>query len=118
MPRSKGIPGLSEAQAEAIDAVHFVACQHEIQPTMEKGDLRFVNNMGLLHRREAFEDEGDDHRHLIRLWLNNPRKCWKLPAPLRLAWARVFEDDERMSRWDIDPFDRTGKVLRAPSSCD
>lgn len=96
-PRTKGIPGLSEAQAEALDALHFIAEKHEILPAMEKGDMRFFNNMGILHQREAFENDEACERHLIRIWLNNEAKCWKLPMPLNLAWARVFEDDERVT---------------------
>ena len=117
-PRTKGIPGLTEAQAEALDALHFVAEKHEIRPTMEKGDMRFFNNMGILHRREAFKNGSESERHLIRLWLNNEEKCWKLPAPLRLAWARVFEDDERGTFWDIEPPRKNGMVLRVAGSCD
>ena len=94
-PRTKGIPGLSEAQAEALDALHFIAEKHEISPAIEKGDMRFFNNMGILHRREALENDEACERHLIRIRLNNEAKCWKLPMPLNLAWARVFEDDER-----------------------
>jgi hypothetical protein len=117
-PRTKGIPGLTEAQAEALDALHFVAEKHEIRPTMEKGDMRLFNNMGILHRREAFKNDSESERHLIRLWLNNEEKCWKLPAPLRLAWARVFEDDERGAFWDIEPPRKNGMVLRVAGSCD
>lgn len=127
-PRTEGIPGLTEAQAEALDAVHFIAQKHEIKPRMERGDLRFVNNMALLHRREAFENpKGEDvskGRHLVRLWLHNDEgMCWGLPGPLRLAWARVFEDDENTERrehWDLAPVRNpaTGRVLRVGGSCD
>ncbi|KAK1753878.1 putative taurine catabolism dioxygenase TauD [Echria macrotheca] len=126
-PRTPGIPGLTEAQAEALDAVHFAAAKHEIKPRMERGDLRFVNNMALLHRREAFANpKGQDAakgRHLVRLWLHNDEGvCWALPAPLRLAWARVFEDDggEREEHWDLAPVRNpaTGRVLRVGGSCD
>ncbi|PVH87640.1 Clavaminate synthase-like protein [Cadophora sp. DSE1049] len=119
-PRTEGIPGLTEAQAEALDALHFIAQKYEIRPSMEKGDMRFVNNLGILHRREAFENDGDRSRHLIRLWLNNESLNWKLPSTLRLAWARVFEDDdgERGPFWDIVPPRKDGKVLRVAGSCD
>ncbi|KAK5654756.1 hypothetical protein OQA88_7081 [Cercophora sp. LCS_1] len=125
-PRTAGIPGLTEAQAEALDAVHFAAKKLEIKPRMQRGDLRFVNNMALLHRREAFENpKGLDAargRHLVRLWLHNEDMCWKLPEPLRLAWARVFEDDdeERKEHWDLAPVRNpaNGRVLRVGGSCD
>ena len=118
VPRSDGIPGLTEAQAEALDALHVIAEKHEIRPTMEKGDMRFFNNMGILHRREAFENDENSERHLIRLWLNNEDKCWRLPEALRLAWARIFEDEDREAFWDIVPPRANGRVLRVAGSYD
>lgn len=85
---------------------------------MVKGDLRFVNNMGVLHRREAFENSAVTSRHVVRLWINNEMMCWKLPLDLRLAWARVFEDDGREEHWDIVPPRKDGKVLRVAGTCD
>lgn len=73
--------------------------------TTMKGDMRFINNIGLLHGREAFFDDNHERseRHLLQLWLQNDRKTWDLPPALTLAWARVFDDDERESRWDMEP---------------
>ncbi|KKK23872.1 hypothetical protein AOCH_002911 [Aspergillus ochraceoroseus] len=116
--RSPGIPGLTEAQAEALDMVHFVARKHEIKPRIERGDLRFINNMAVLHRREAFENSVNNARHLIRIWLNNEQMCWKLPRHLQLSWARIFDDDEREEHWDIEPPRKDGKILRVAGSCD
>ncbi|KAK4033687.1 bfedabf7-3ea8-4d81-ab25-88f44eff35b9 [Parachaetomium inaequale] len=124
--RTPGIPGLTEAQADAIDAVHFIARKHEFKPAMARGDLRFINNMGVLHRREAFTNGGPDGagagagaaRHLVRVWLNNPSMCWQLPRPLRIAWARIFDDAEREEHWDIEPPRLNGKLLHVAGSCD
>lgn len=117
--RTAGIPGLTEAQAEAIDAVHFIARKHEFKPRMQRGDLRFINNMAVLHRREAFTNGTGAMRHLVRLWLNNKKRCWDLPRPLRIAWARIFEDDDRGEHWDIEPpRSLEGKILRIAGSCD
>ncbi|KAK0732899.1 hypothetical protein B0T26DRAFT_294 [Lasiosphaeria miniovina] len=122
-PRSAGVPGLTEAQAEALDAVHFIARKHEIKPRMERGDIRFINNMALLHRREAFENHpGSSARHLVRIWLHNDEgACWALPTPLRLAWARIFDDDEgRDEHWDVEPIRNpdNGRIMRVGGSCD
>ena len=118
-PRSKNIPGLTEVQAEALDVVHFIAKKHELKTRQVKGDIRFVNNMAIMHRREAYADEGPHNRHLIRLWLNNELMCWKLPQPLRIAWARVFDDEERGSHWELEPVrDKYGFVSRQSGSCD
>ena len=119
--RSSNIPGLTEAQAEALDAVHFLGQKHQMRLSMKKGDIRLINNMGLLHGREAFLDEdgsAKSQRHLIRLWLHNSKMMWKLPGQLQLAWARVFDDEERSRRWDIEPRMVDGIKLRSSSPCD
>lgn len=89
---------------------------------MVKGDVRFINNMGLLHRREAFEDAENDAngtRHLIRVWLDNEAMCWNLPRDLRVAWARVFEDSDRSESWDHEPPRyANGVLIRVAGSCD
>lgn len=119
-PRSPNIPNVSEAQMEALDAMHFAARRIELRTLMQKGDIRLINHMAVLHRREAFEDgdSKEEIRHLIRVWLHNELMCWKLPAPLRLAWARVFEDYEREEHWDLKPVYKDGVVLRVAGSCD
>jgi len=116
-PRTPGVPGLTEEQAEALDAIQFIAQKHRLGMSLKKGDLRFINNMSMIHSREAFEDDEENHRHLLRLWLSNRDKKWELDPELELAWARVFEDQERDTRWDADPVWLNGKIIRA-ESCD
>lgn len=106
-PRSPNIPNLTEAQAEALDAVHFIAIKNQKKLSMEEGDMRFINNMGLLHGRDAFFDHDGSKlskRHLLRLWLHNEDKMWKLPSALQIAWDRVFADNERVGRWDVERY--------------
>jgi len=117
-PRTTGLPGLTEAQAEAIDAIHYIAKKHEITTSMEKGDMRFINNMGIIHSRERFVDTDDAKRHLIRIWINNEKLNWKLPRVLKLAWERVFEDDERPPVFNFSPLTKNDIKLRIASSCD
>lgn len=120
-PRSRNIPGLNEAQAEALDAVHFIGLKHQKRLSTKKGDIRFINNMALLHGREAFSDGDRDaksQRRLIRLWLHNSKMVWQLPTQLQLAWARAFEDEKRGRRWDVEPRTVNGVKVRASSPCD
>lgn len=100
-PRTKLIPRLTEAQAEALDAVHYVAKNIQLKVSMECGDLRLISNLGLLHGREAYSDDTGEQskRHLIRAWLHNEEMMWKLPPPLQLVWDRTFKDDSRPRRW-------------------
>lgn len=102
-PRSAGIPNLTEAQAEALDTVHFIAQSHQLITTIEAGDIRFFNNLGLLHCREPYEDKEGQRRHLVRLWLRDETGEWPLPPSLKLSWARVFQNDGRQERWEIEP---------------
>lgn len=112
-PRTKSIPGLSEIQAEALDTLHFLAQKHQVKFEVREGDMRFINNFAFLHGRSAYSDEENStvtgqpadeemrsRRHLMRLWLHNPRKAWSLPPALKLIWARTFDDADRLRRWD------------------
>ncbi|RSL53519.1 hypothetical protein CEP51_014880 [Fusarium floridanum] len=113
-PRTPGIPGLTEAQAEAIDALHAIGRRHELKQSMEKGDLRFINNLAIMHRRDPYGDTTRDHRHLLRLWLHSDSQCWKLPLDLQLAWERVFNDDERKEEWHLVQYSPTGEQHVVP----
>ena len=91
-PRTKGLPVLTEAQAEALDAVHFLAEKHQLKMAMAPGDLRFFNNLAILHRRDGFEDSESDKRHMMRVWLWNEELTWSLPPALQLATDRCFAE--------------------------
>lgn len=111
--RTPGVPKLNEAQAEALDAVHSAAREHYLKFAMQEGDVRFVSNLGLLHGREGFRDNDNDEsrRHVIRLWLRNRELTLKLPPALELAWARIFDDPERLREWIVQPYkDENGVV--------
>lgn len=56
LPRSKEIPPITEAQAEALDAVHFLAERFAIGLDFRKGDVQYINNMSIFHARDAFTD--------------------------------------------------------------
>ncbi|KAI0407889.1 Clavaminate synthase-like protein [Xylaria palmicola] len=111
-PRSPNIPPLSEAQAEALDAIHFTAAANCVSHTPEAGDMVFVNNFAILHSRSTFQDTSEAKRYILRLWLNNPETGWDVPPGLRLAWDRIFADvGEIQNYWDIDPYDALDSPL-------
>lgn len=56
LPRSTDILPITEAQAEALDAVHFTAEKHAVSLEFREGDIQYVNNLGILHAREAFRN--------------------------------------------------------------
>lgn len=57
--RNPNIPPITEAQAEALDAVHFLAEKYSLGLNFQKGDIQYINSMGLLHARDAFRDDTD-----------------------------------------------------------
>lgn len=56
-PRSPDIPPITEAQAEALDALHFIAEEHRAALDFQKGDIQYVNNLSIFHARNWFRDE-------------------------------------------------------------
>jgi hypothetical protein len=54
--RTPHIPPITEAQAEALDAVHFLAEKYSLGLNFQKGDIQYINSLGLLHARDAFKD--------------------------------------------------------------
>lgn len=59
LPRSSELPPITEAQAEALDALHFLGERFSVSTNFEKGDIQYVNNVAIFHARDAFTDEGD-----------------------------------------------------------
>lgn len=56
LPRSEGIPPITEAQAEALDALHFLAERFSLTLDFQRGDIQFVNNLSIFHARDGFID--------------------------------------------------------------
>jgi hypothetical protein len=114
LARSNAIPPISEAMAEALDAVHFTASSVGLRQEFRVGDVQFVNNLAVLHAREGYVDGPGrrcvslsspafstgaswltlvaNRRHLIRLWLRDPERAWETPEGVRERWARVYDD--------------------------
>jgi hypothetical protein len=79
---------------EALDAVQGLAARFARHLAMQPGDLTFVNNMTVLHAREAFSDEPPGRvRYLVRLWLKNAELALSLPPELEVGNRRVFGED-------------------------
>lgn len=72
--RGAHVPPLSPAQLEAMAVLDQLNSDPRFSVTMNlrPGDMQFLNNHIVLHRRTAYEDypEPERRRDLIRLWLN------------------------------------------------
>jgi hypothetical protein len=56
VPISQDIPPITEAQAEALDALHFKGLEKSVTVKFEPGDFQFLNNLNLLNSRTGFRD--------------------------------------------------------------
>lgn len=56
LPRSKDIPPITEAQAEALDALHFTAERYNLGLNFQRGDIQYINNLSIFHARDGFKD--------------------------------------------------------------
>ncbi|RMZ87064.1 hypothetical protein DV736_g5712, partial [Chaetothyriales sp. CBS 134916] len=91
LPRSASIPPISEAQAEALDTLHFLGERFNIELNFQKGDIQYVNNLAVFHARDGFTNTKEKQRHLLRLWLRDPEFAWETPAPLQTRWTQLFD---------------------------
>ncbi|KAJ5612642.1 hypothetical protein N7510_005836 [Penicillium lagena] len=103
-PRSTDIPPITEAQAEALDALHFLAEKHSASLGFQKGDVQYINNLSIFHARNGFRDEPGKERYLLRLWLRDPENAWATPEPLQHRWDTVYKDvTEEEQSFPLEP---------------
>lgn len=59
LPRSHNIPPITEAQAEALDTLHFLGEKFSVNTYFQKGDIQYVNNLALFHARDGFTNTAE-----------------------------------------------------------
>jgi hypothetical protein len=113
---------MSELQAEALDAVYFLAKQHALEVRLRKGDMLLFNNFAMFHARSGFADDEEKglKRHMLRLWLRNEQRMWKTPRELeRISWECYGEHKWRkeLRVWDIERSPPELRVEHRRASC-
>lgn len=68
---------LSDHEIAVLDYLDSVCHRTGMALAMEFqcGDMQFVNNSVILHSRTEYRDGESHRRHLVRLWLENPRNA-------------------------------------------
>ncbi|OAA65585.1 TfdA family oxidoreductase [Niveomyces insectorum RCEF 264] len=103
-PRSSHIPPITEPQAEALDALHFLAEKYRVTLDFKKGDVQYINNLSIFHARDGFVDEPGKERHLLRLWLRDPELAWDTPPALQPRWDELYKDiTEEEQVFNLEP---------------
>ncbi|UNI14893.1 hypothetical protein JDV02_001473 [Purpureocillium takamizusanense] len=102
--RSERLPKLSSSQMEALNAIEDIARATELEIATQAGDMHFINNLAVLHRREGFVDgqAPTERRHLVRMRLRDDDLGWAIPADLALEWTKTFEPG-RARTWHLQP---------------
>ncbi|KAF8890084.1 hypothetical protein BD779DRAFT_1610872 [Infundibulicybe gibba] len=103
LPRSAEIPPITEAQAEALDALHFLGEKFSLGLNFQKGDIQYINNLGIFHARDGFKDSEEQARHLLRLWLRNEELAWETPQALKPLWEKTFGALPDEQTFALDP---------------
>lgn len=102
--RAHNIPDLTEAQAEALNIVLLTARKCRLRIDSHPGDLRFINNLSILHARQAYRDGLRSSRHLVRLYLRNDEYGWDIPPALQSTWDSVYAADPSVDElYPIEP---------------
>jgi hypothetical protein len=114
LPRSPHIPPITEAQAEALDTLHFLAEKYAVKLDFQKGDVQFANNLSIFHARQGFTDEGGEEgkkRHLVRLWLRDEELRWDIPQELQGRFDKVYKGvSEEESIFPLEPYIRSASL--------
>lgn len=103
-PRPDHLPSLSSRQVMALNAVEKVARATELEIVTKAGDIHFINNLAILHRREGFVNgaSANERRHLVRMRVRDDELGWAIPEDLRDEWSEAFET-KKSKVWHLEP---------------
>ena len=59
LPRTSKIPPITEANAEALDTLHFLGEKYNVGLDFRAGDIQYVNNLAVFHARDGFTDTSE-----------------------------------------------------------
>ncbi|KAF2279313.1 Clavaminate synthase-like protein [Westerdykella ornata] len=107
--RPSSLPPLSNAQVEAIDALHAAGQAVSQRIPSRSGDMIFFNNLRMMHARDAFVDgdaeENETSRYLLRLILHDerPDARWEIPPALKPTWDELYAHADEDEVFAIHP---------------
>jgi hypothetical protein len=103
--RNLALPPATDAQIEAMDTVQYLLRRNGVALPWHKGDMVFLNDMAIMHAREAFKEGGDLQRHLLKFYLRDPKQNWPIPATARQHWDAIYgpntTDGRREEEWSV-----------------
>ncbi|KAG5949715.1 hypothetical protein E4U53_005780 [Claviceps sorghi] len=117
-PRPDTLPKLTNIQLEALDAVEAIAKATQLEIKTQAGDIHFINNLAVLHRREGFVDGtlSTEKRHLVRMRLRDEAMGWSIPQELQHEWTQAFSNAALARVWHVEPMPDGYFPLRSQSN--
>lgn len=88
IPRDETYPLITAEERDALGAFNAVAYKYTLSTDLQKGDIEYVNNLINQHCRKGFVENGEQRRHLARLWLRNSKYTFLLALPLEIVDKR------------------------------
>ena len=85
------VPELTEKQRFALSVIEDTARKNEVGVTLQKGDMLFINNWAILHRRAAYLDSATNARHLVKMWSRNTWLSWNIPQEVDTLWTGAYK---------------------------
>ncbi|KUJ24599.1 taurine catabolism dioxygenase TauD [Mollisia scopiformis] len=106
LPRPDHLPSLSAAQHHALRVLEKTAQKFSHKLDRQDGDIQFVNNLSIMHARAAYEGDELSSRHLLRMFLRDPKNAWHCSGKHREAFDKVFSPDRQQEFVvkDLDPW--------------
>lgn len=103
-PRPSHLPSLTGRQIEALDAIEAIAQATQLEIQTQAGDMHFINNLAILHRREGFVngEAPAEKRHLVRMRLRSSKHGWSIPEDLKPEWEEAF-NNKGVRHWHLEP---------------
>ncbi|KAH8675647.1 hypothetical protein BX600DRAFT_432209 [Xylariales sp. PMI_506] len=112
-PRPDHLPKVTDKQLEALNLVESIAHAGELEIQTQPGDMHFINNLAVLHRRNSYVNGAGEHgkRHLVRMRLRSSHLGWTIPVDLKKEWDDAFEGQSPKT-WHIEPMPGDAFPLR------
>lgn len=94
---------MTAEQCDALVVLQQAARKHQLRLHSRPGDIILINNLSMLHGREAYDDGKYTSRHLVRLWLRNRALAWSIPPQMKAPWDAVFGERAKAVRDRLYP---------------
>ncbi|KAF2464862.1 Clavaminate synthase-like protein [Lindgomyces ingoldianus] len=109
IPRSSEMPSLTKEQLHALEVVEGLARRFSTRLDRRIGDLQYINNLSIMHARSAYSARASpphDGRHLLRMFLRDPRNMWAKPSSFSTNFDDPFAEgrEQNISILDLDPW--------------